>query len=149
MKSVDTNILFYALNADAPLHAAAIEFMQVMQDDDEFALSEFVLTELYRLLRNPAVLINPLSASDAAGIIQQMRRHPHWKVLGFPTESQSLHDKLWSIAARRNFPYRRLYDVRLALVLLQHGVTEFATVNTKDFFDLGFERVWNPLVLGK
>jgi len=25
------------------------------------------------------------------------------------------------------------------------GVTEFATANLKDFFGLGFDRVWNPL----
>lgn len=145
MKSVDTNILFYALNADAPLNAAAFAFVQTMQDEDEFGISEFVLAELYRLLRNPAVLTDPLNASDAASVIQQLRRHPRWKVLGFPPESQRLHDRLWDIAARRNFPYCRLYDARLALALLQHGVTEFATVNARDFLDFGFERVWDPL----
>jgi toxin-antitoxin system PIN domain toxin len=145
MKSVDTNILFYALNADAPLNVAAVEFVKTLQDDDGFGVSEFVLAELYRLLRNPAVLTNPLSASDAAGVIQQLRRHPRWRVLGFPPESQRLHDKLWDIAGKRNFPYRRLYDARLALMLTQHGVTQFATVNTKDFLEFGFERVWNPL----
>jgi hypothetical protein len=30
-------------------------------------------------------------------------------------------------------------------ILQHHGVTEFATVNTADFRDLGFHRVWNPL----
>jgi hypothetical protein len=34
---------------------------------------------------------------------------------------------------------------RLALVLQTFGVTEFATVNCKDFEGLGFSRVWNPL----
>jgi len=31
------------------------------------------------------------------------------------------------------------------LSVLAQGVTEFATVNTKDFKRFGFERVWNPL----
>ncbi len=145
MISIDTNILFYALNADAPLHSQAVRFLQSVQHDEDVALSEFVLVELYRLLRNPAVLEHPLIAADAADIIQQLRRHPHWKLLGFTPESQDLHDRLWDIAARRNFQYRRLYDARLALILLQHSVTEFATVNTKDFVDLGFSRVWNPI----
>ncbi len=35
---------------------------------------------------------------------------------------------------------------RAVHTLLQQGVTEFATVNLKDFQDLGFERVWNPLI---
>lgn len=36
-------------------------------------------------------------------------------------------------------------DTRLALTLLHHGVTEFATVNVQDFKGFGFSRVWNPL----
>jgi hypothetical protein len=30
-------------------------------------------------------------------------------------------------------------------ILIQQGVTDFATVNEKDFRDCGFRRVWNPL----
>lgn len=40
---------------------------------------------------------------------------------------------------------RRAYDWRAALLLIQQCVTEFATVNEKDFRDCGFRRVWNPL----
>ncbi len=40
---------------------------------------------------------------------------------------------------------RRAYDWRAALLLIQQGVTDFATVNEKDFRDCGFQRVWNPL----
>jgi hypothetical protein len=29
--------------------------------------------------------------------------------------------------------------------LIHHGVKTLATTNTKDFQELGFERVWNPL----
>ena len=42
--------------------------------------------------------------------------------------------------------YHRLIDVRLALTLRYHGVTDFATANVKDFNGLGFARVWNPLL---
>jgi hypothetical protein len=31
------------------------------------------------------------------------------------------------------------------ITLTQQGVTEFATVNEKDFQGFGFARVWNPL----
>ncbi len=44
--------------------------------------------------------------------------------------------------------YRRIYDARLALTLRQHGVTEFATTNTRDFDGFGFTRVFNPLSEG-
>lgn len=29
--------------------------------------------------------------------------------------------------------------------MIAQGVTEFATVNVKDYQNLGFRRVWNPL----
>ena len=39
---------------------------------------------------------------------------------------------------------RTIIDTRLALTLLHHGVTEFATANTRHFQEFGFSRVWNP-----
>ena len=47
--------------------------------------------------------------------------------------------------AEPEIAYRRVYDHRLALTLCQHGVTEFATANVRDFEGLGLGRVWNPL----
>jgi hypothetical protein len=43
------------------------------------------------------------------------------------------------------FARRRACDWRAALILIQQGVTDFATVNEKDFREFGFRRVWNPL----
>jgi hypothetical protein len=31
------------------------------------------------------------------------------------------------------------------MILIEQGVREFATANVKDFTDVGFDRVWNPL----
>ena len=45
----------------------------------------------------------------------------------------------------RIFARRRLYDTRSALTMIAQGVTEFATVNVKDFEGTGFRRVWSPL----
>ena len=55
-------------------------------------------------------------------------------------------DAVWKQAAAKNFAIRRIVDLRLGLSLVSCGVTEFATTNTKDFQQIGFSRVWNPLV---
>lgn len=55
-------------------------------------------------------------------------------------------DEVWLLAGKQGLARRRLFDVRLALTLKHHGVTHFATANVKDFQDLRFERVWNPLL---
>lgn len=146
MISIDTNLLFYALNEDSPAHESAYAWLASLQGSEHVAVSEFILAELYGLLRNPVVLKRPLDAEEAAEIIHTYRRHPRWRLIGFPVESRSLHDSLWEKASRKGFAFRRLYDARSALTMIAQGVTEFATSNVKDYEGLGFKKVWNPLV---
>ena len=145
MLSIDTNILFHAFNEDSPSHEAAYGWLTSIQRDENVAISEFILAELYGLLRNPAVLKHPLDADEAVEVIQTYRRHPRWRLVGFPVESRPVHDTLWQKARTKDFAFRRLYDARSALTMTAQGVTEFATVNVKDFEGIGFRRVWNPL----
>lgn len=145
MLSINTNILLYAFSAAAPEHQAAREFLGRSSARDDVAVSEFILAELYLLLRNPAVLPNPLTASGATQVIQAYRHHPRWRVLGYPVDSLAAHEALWALAARTGFARRRLIDARTAIALRQQGVTEWATANVKDFQGFGFARVWNPL----
>jgi toxin-antitoxin system PIN domain toxin len=145
MLSIDTNLLFHAFAADRPEHGAALAWLTPLHASSDVVLSEFVLVEFYRLLRNPVVSRQTKSAADAARIIAIYRSHPRWRITGFTRDSESLHDDLWHRAAASDFAYRRIYDARLALSLRQSGVTEFATANVKDFEGFGFTRVWNPL----
>jgi len=145
MLSIDTNLLFHGFNEDSPRHAAAHAWLVSIAGDEEVAISELILAELYGLLRNPAVLLNPLSSEEAVEVIRAYRIHPRWRLIGFPIESRPLHDALWQRARARDFAFRRLYDARAALTMTSQGVTEFATVNVRDFEGLGFKRVWNPL----
>ena len=146
MISVDTNILLPAVETSNADHAKAAAFMESLQSRDDVAISEFVLLELYGLLRNPVVLRKPLSASAAAAVCESFREHPYWQILGFPAESRHFHDAFWPRLRAHDFARRRSYDWRTALSLTQQGVTGFATVNEKDFQGCGFVRVWNPLV---
>lgn len=145
MTSFDTNILLYAFSRASPCHDRARVFLEDLTPHDDVAVSELVLVELYTLLRNPAVLLRPLSAAAAVEVVQSYRRHPRWMLVGFDTDSTTLHDELWRLAANARFARRRIYDARLALSLRRQGVTEFATANVKDFSGLGFDRVWSPV----
>lgn len=145
MISIDTNILFPLVDQDQPRHATALAFAESIQARSDVAISEFVLLELYNLLRNPAVMTQALSASAAVDVCEAFRQHPSWQILGYPSESRPFHDAFWPRLRNADFARRRSFDWRLALTLLQQGVTEFATVNLKDFMGFGFEKVWNPL----
>jgi predicted nucleic acid-binding protein len=104
---------------------------------------ELVLVELYILLRNPAVVARPLGAKAAAAVCQAYRRHPCWRLV----EHGPVMDQVWRLATGESFARRRIIDARLARTLQHHGVSELATVNTRDFAGLGFTRVWNPLAV--
>lgn len=145
MLSLDTNVLFAAVEVSHAQHAEAASFLASLDPRGDVAISEFVLLELYVLLRSPAVLTRPLDAPSAMAVCQAFRVHPRWQVLGFPNESRAFHDAFWPRLATPGFARRRAFDWRMALALLRQGVTEFATVNTRDFAGFGFERVWNPL----
>lgn len=145
MLSIDANILLYAFNTASPWNASAAAWLNAIQEEEDVAISEFILAEFYGLLRNPAVIKHPLPATEAVEVIQTYRRHPRWRLIGFPAESRALHDVIWHKASAPAFAFRKLYDTRSAITMTAQGVTEFATVNVKDFEGLGFQRVWNPL----
>lgn len=109
--------------------------MQVVLTDD-------VLVELYVLLRNPAVMSQPLSAKATRDLVTA-----YWDI---PTimriENANVMDEVWNLAGAKDFARRRIFDARLAVTLGQSGVTHFATANVKDFLGWGFQKVWNPLV---
>ena len=149
MISLDTNILFPAVVAENTEHVAAAEFVEALSEREDVAISEFILLELYGLLRNPVVLSKPLTAAAATGVCAAFRVHPRWQMIGFPPDSRAFHDRMWPKLRTKGFARRRAHDWRAALSMLDQVVTELATVNVKDFKGFGFERVWNPLESGR
>ena len=142
MTAVDTNLLFAWLNRDHTWHVRAAAWFGHEAASPNLVLCELCLVELYGLLRNPVVVKRPLAASEAVAMIERLRSHPHWELVDYPG---GLMNEVWTASAQPGLARRRIYDTRLALTLLHHGVTEFATTNVRDFNDFGFTRVWNPL----
>ncbi len=146
MISLDTNILYHAWSHVSPVHQHAAEWVSELSQSRQVVISEFVLAEFYVLLRNPRVTLgDPLKGSEAVNVIEKFRSHPRWRLVGFSGNSLKAHNVMWQMAGQENFAYRRLYDLRMAISLMDHGVTHFATCNIKDFQGLGFTKVWNPL----
>ena len=146
MISFDTNLLLYSLNQDcAEYRDARAFFASLPTAPGAVAISELVLVELYVLLRNRAVLNNPLEPADAVSLIQTFRQHPAWVLIDYPGETSGVMDELWRLAAQPNIGRRIVFDARLALTLRHQGVTEFATRNGTHFTGFGFTRLWNPL----
>ncbi|MFM7804398.1 MAG: PIN domain-containing protein [Verrucomicrobiota bacterium] len=103
MLSIDTHIFLHDFNEDSPRQEAAIRWLESIAKEEAVAISEFILAEFSGLLRNPVVLKYPLSAEEAVEVVQVYRNHPLWRLIGFPTESRSLHDSLWQKAWGQRF----------------------------------------------
>lgn len=142
MKAADTNLFLYAANPQSPHHTAAVKYFASVQRDPEFVVCELVLVEVYMQLRNAAVMPKPLTGEEAAALCQSLKMHPVWQHVDYVAE---VSEPLWEWAAATRAGFRRVIDARLALTLLHHGVTDFATANVKDFQSFGFAKVWNPL----
>ena len=143
MKSLDTNILLYAVNEDCREHSVCLDIVKkALKEKNKWLVADQVWFELYRLLRNPVVLEKPLSAQDASSIINWYRESSGWLQCAWDPEMMDELHGLWSLD---NFTVRNTFDAVLALTLKNHGVKEFYTRNTKDFKRLGFFKVINPL----
>ncbi|NJR42012.1 MAG: VapC toxin family PIN domain ribonuclease [Akkermansiaceae bacterium] len=145
MISIDTNLLLYSLNPASMWHGAATAFLQQQFGDRSIrvVLTDYVLVELYVLLRNPAVMAHPLTPNAARDLVTGYLAIPNVMRI----ENANVMDAVWKLAGAKDFARRRVFDARLALTLRQNGVTEFATANVKDFEGWGFSKVWNPLAV--
>lgn len=143
MISFDTNVLYALMDSRSPFQPTARQLFEGLVGNSSVVIAEQTLMELYCLLRNPAVSSRPLSSAEAVAVVQTFRSNPAWRIVDIPPE-RDLMERIWARAAKRDFAYRRIFDVRLSETLLHHGVTLFYTRNVKDFQDSGLERVVNP-----
>jgi toxin-antitoxin system PIN domain toxin len=141
MLSFDTNIAVHAANTASALHSRAYAFVAALGARRDVAVCELMLVELYLKLRNERIFAKPLGAAQAVAVCERYRSHRAWMLI----DSAPVMQEVWRLSAARGFAFRRIIDARLALTLVHHGVSEFATTNVKDFQGLGFDRVWNPL----
>ena len=143
MKSLDTNILLYALNADCVEHERARTLIEsALHESDRWIVADQVYFELYRLLRNPAVLSAPLSASDAAQTIEWYRSRSGRLHCAY---DPGLMPRVASAWAAESFAACATFDFVLAVTLAANGVREFHTRNTDDFGPFGLFTVRNPI----
>lgn len=146
MISFDTNLLLHSLDSQSPFHEGSRLFFKWLGTQDRQVLvCELVLIELYVLLRNPAVARKPMESAAAVELLSAFRRHPRWKLIDYPGQQHGVMEETWRFLSATKAGRRIIFDARLAFTLRFHGVTQFATRNTKDFVHFGFEKVWDPL----
>lgn len=143
MKSLDTNILVYALNADcAEFQRASAALQTALDDPQNWIIADQVYLELYRALRNPRIFGNPYGASEAFSKIQMLRDECGLRHCCY---GDQIWDQLAARIQKADFPYQRTHDAVLAETLLRAGVQTLYTRNIKDFEGYSFATLINPI----
>lgn len=92
MRIVDLNVLLYAVNRDAPHHAAVrAHWERLLSGDESVGLPWLVVLGFVRLATSPRVFPRPLSTSEALARVEAWvrtgavrlvsEREGHWEIL--------------------------------------------------------------------
>lgn len=141
MKSLDTNILIYAVNEGCAEHERALRvYEDMLTNPAQWIVADQVLFEFYRALRNPRILERPLDHAAALHQIRFLREESGVLHCGYDT-------RFWEkivipmIGSERSSSH--IFDRILAITLLGNGVTTFHTRNTRDFSEFPFKELVN------
>jgi predicted nucleic acid-binding protein len=143
MNSLDTNILIYAINSGCEEHARAKPVYEAMlADAHHWIISDQVLFELYRGLRNGKILERPLSHQQALSQIEFLREDSGVLHCAYETNFWKLLIKDFADSEQKS---AHIFDTVLAVTLMQNGVDTFYTRNRKDFQSFDFKTLVNPI----
>src|ERR1035437_3607982 len=85
---LDANILAYAVNADAPQHAASRALLEAARDPSiALYVTSQILCEFYPLITNPRRVAVASSPTEALGMISAMLAFPGLHVLPTPARA--------------------------------------------------------------
>jgi predicted nucleic acid-binding protein len=126
---IDANVLVYAMDGDAPQHAASRGLVDAANyhETTPYVTSQ-VLCEFYSIVTNGRRVPNPRSSADAVEVISDMLGFLN--VLPVPVRAaQSWLDLL----RRRPVTGGDVFDLQIVATMLANDVTRIYTYNIRDF----------------
>ena len=130
MIAVDTNILVYAFNEDAPRHRSAVGAVRALAEGDAaWAIPVFVMGEFMRVVSNPrGPLRHPSSSRDALRAVDGLLASPSARALmPGPRYLPLLRGLIADATPKGN----EIFDAQVAAVCLEHGATTILTNDRK------------------
>ncbi len=140
---VDTNVLVYAADADAPEHTRCLELLNRLRGQNgAWYLTWNVCYEFLRVVTHPRVFRRPWTAAAAHGFLRVLQSAPSLVML-LPTER---HDRVLAevIAEIPLLTGNLLHDGHTAVLMREHGLRRIYTRDT-DFHRFAFLEPIDPL----
>jgi uncharacterized protein len=126
---VDTNVLVYAVDADAPQHAAARALLDAARDaPGTLFLTSQILCEFYSIVTNPRRVPKPRDAGDALAAISGFLAF--LQVLPVPARAI---DGLLELVRRHPVTGGDVFDLQIVASMQANGVGRIYTFNAADF----------------
>jgi len=128
---LDANVLAYAVDADAPHHAASRALLDAASDPSiALYVTSQILCEFYSVITNPRRVRVVSSSAEALSIISAMLALPGLFVLPTPARA---------VAGWMQLPQRHpvtggdVFDFQIVATMQANGIQRIYTFNTDDF----------------
>lgn len=140
---VDTNLLLYALNPDAPEHERALRALEEWRSGERpWFLTWAIVYEFLRVSTHPSVFTEPLDLPTAREWIDAVVAAP---ACGILTETDRHGEVLLEVAqAHPRVRGNLIHDLHIVVLMKEHGISEIRTAD-RDFHQFPFLRVVDPL----
>ena len=143
MLVVDTNVLVYAANADAPEHARCRDLLErLRRSDSPWYLTWSIGYEFLRVVTHPRVMARPWDGDSAMTFLRLLLGAP---AAGMLRETDRHRSVLHTVIAELPFLSGNLFhDAHTAALMREHGIRTIVTRDL-DFHRFPFLDVRDPL----
>ena len=126
---IDANVLVYAMDADAPQHAASRALLDAARDTSAtLYVTSQILCEFYSIVTNARRVPKLRSPADALSAISSLLSFLH--VLPIPVHTV----EGWiALLRRRPVTGGAIFDLQIVVTMMANGVQRVYTYNAVDF----------------
>lgn len=126
---IDANVLVYALDADAPQHAASRALLESARDGSAtLYVTSQIVCEFYSIVTNSRRVPKPRSPADALSAISALLAF--LEVLPVPVRTL---EELRHLLRRRPVTGGEIFDLQIVATMKANGVHRIYTFNKEDF----------------
>ena len=126
---VDTNILVYAVDADAPQHAPSRALLEAGRDGSTtLCVTPQILCEFYSIVTSARRVQNPCSPAEALGAISLLLGF--LRVLPVPMHTV---EEIMRLLRRRPVIGADVFDLQIIATMNVNGIPRIYTFNAGDF----------------